>query len=209
MRRMLTISLCLAGWLMVQMPSSVSAQINPPSWWTNLPPIILTNLPPDWTNQPSTWTNTPVTWTNLPPAWTNFLGGRTNRNSWGTNYWWTNHVTLTNRPVPPRLNPTNVHPVIHPGQNASTSLPKDVQTLVKQFQTQRQQLINSLATASDTERQQVLQQLESLRQQLQEQVAELRNEALDQAKTMKFGGHFGPINVPQESGDTGKGGKPR
>jgi hypothetical protein len=179
-------------------------------WWTNRPPFMPTNRPPDWTtNPPPFWTNLPPVFTNLPPAWTNLLGGLTNR-------WWTNVSGLTNS-VPPPIG-TNSHArTIPPGRHAPPpNLPQNIQGLLEQFQQQRNQLVGNLQSASDQQRQQVLGQLETLRQQLQSQLQEFRRQMVDQAKTMpanfNSGNHFAPLNAPDTPSQPTPGthgGKPR
>lgn len=211
-RRIVILCLYLLGFALAQLPRLASGQPTnpwPPTWWTNPPPILWTNFPPDWTNNPPVFTNPPPVFTNLPPIWTNILHGLTNRSPWGTNIWWTNHITFTNH-LPPIIR-TNLHPpVIPPGGTGSPRLPKDVQTLLQQFQQQRNQLISSLDGASDAERQQVLQQLETLREQLQTQLAALREQMRDQLNGMRqqFGGHFAPGNASIDPGSS-HGGRPR
>jgi len=150
--------------------------------------------------------------TNTPSVWSNLLHGIINRPPVvGTNPGRTNQTALTNMP-PPASGRTNSHGVIPPGQNPSPTLPRDVQTIVQQFQQQRAQLMNNLQAATDAQRQQVLGQLEQLRDQLQAQLEAITAQAREQALDMRshFGGHFAPGNG---SGGgltpTGHGGKPR
>jgi type II secretory pathway pseudopilin PulG len=87
-----------------------------------------------------------------------------------------------------------------------------LQTLLQQFQQQRNQLMNRLQAATDAQRQQVLQQLEQVRDQLQSQLQAISAQARDQALDMRgqFGGHFAPGNSSGGGpASSGHGGKPR
>jgi hypothetical protein len=64
-------------------------------------------------------------------------------------------------------------------------LPDDVETLVQDFQRDREQLMVQLKTCSDEQRQELLQEMEQLRTQLKEQVCELRQQAYEQAEQMR------------------------
>ena len=216
MKKFAIVGLSLLGFVLSQAPSQVCAQ--PTNiWWTNLPPIIppiivLTNWPPDWTNQPPASTNTPPVLTNAPSVWTNLSHGITSPFSgWGTNVWWTNHTAFTNT-APPPWAATNRCGIIPPGQAPPLTLPRDMQTLLQQFQQQRNQLMNGLQAATDAQRQQVLGQLESVRDQLQSQLQAITAQAREQALDMRgqFGGNFAPGNS-SGGGPTssGHGGKPR
>ncbi len=211
MKRIAVVCLYVLGFMLAQLPSQVGAQTpnppTPPIWWTNVPPCIFTNLPPDWTNKPPVWTNHPPIFTNLPPTWTNILNGLTNRLGWGTNMWWTNRLSFTNTLPPTPI--TNSGPM-HPGVLPPT-LPKDVKTLLKQFQEQRDQLIKNLDGANDTQRQQILQQLSDLREQLKKQLEEIRAQMKDQVRDMKqqFNNGFAPGNISGNNNRSGHGGKPR
>jgi uncharacterized protein (DUF1800 family) len=200
--------LYLLGVVLSQAPSAVRAQA---VWWTNPPPVVVTNLGPDWTHQHPGRTNAaPVVTT--PPVWTNLLHGITSPYAWGTSVWWTNSTAFTN-PAPSRTVATNNgHGIIAPGQTPSTTLPRDVQTLLQQFQQQRKQLMNSLQEATDAQRQQILQQLQSVRDQLLNQLQAITTQAREQAVDMRgqFGGHFAPGNSSGGGpGSSGHGGKPR
>jgi hypothetical protein len=91
-------------------------------------------------------------------------------------------------------------------------MPRDVQTLLQQFQQQRDQLVNGLQAATGAGRQQVLGQLEQIRDQLQGQLQAITAQARDQALDMRgqFGGNFAP-GSSSGGGPTssGHGGKPR
>jgi hypothetical protein len=85
-----------------------------------------------------------------------------------------------------------------------------VQSVIQQFQQQRNQLASQLNSASDAERQQILQQLSALREQLQSQLAGWQEQAFQQAQQMKskFNNNFGPAN--QNPGAPGSStGRPR
>jgi hypothetical protein len=148
----------------------------------------------------------------LPPVWTNLLHGISNDYSWwGTNVWWTNHTAFTNSVPPPGVT-TNRYGIISPGQAPPTTLPRDLQTLLQQFQQQRNQLLNGLQAATDAQRQQVLQQLEQVREQLQSQLQAITAQAREQALDMRgrFGGNFAPGNSSGGGpASSGHGGKPR
>ncbi len=209
---------CLLGFVLSQVPSQVSAQLTSPApmrvGGTKLPPIAAPPSPLDWTNQSPTSTGTPPVLTNTPPVWTTLLHGIANLYPWwGTNVWWTNHTAFTNA-APAQSTATHTHGrgIIPPGYTPPPTLPRDVQTLVQQFQQQRTQLMNSLQAATDAQRQQILGQLEQLRDQLQTQLQAITAQAREQALDMRsqFGGHFGPGNS-SGGGPTspGHGGKPR
>lgn len=124
--------------------------------------------------------------------------------------WWTNTSSLTNLPAVRGKKKTQG--VIPHGKNAASDLPKDVQSLIQQFQQESKQLMNSLQGANDAQRQQVLQQLSQLRDQLQGQLRDMTQQARDQALDMRsrFGGNFGPGNAPGAGGPPTSGhGKPR
>jgi hypothetical protein len=164
-------------------------------WWTNPPPPVWTNAPPDWTNQPPAWTNHAPVFTNPPPpVWTNIWAGLTNIFDQFTNRWWTNGMFFTN--PPPRLSWTNFHNqrTLPPGATNGPGLSKSVQALIQQFQQQRSQLMSALGAASDTQRQQLLGQLETVRQQLEEQLAAYRAQLRNQLSDMQsqYGRHFIP-----------------
>ncbi|MGA2657608.1 MAG: hypothetical protein ABSH34_08815 [Verrucomicrobiota bacterium] len=148
----------------------------------------------------------------LPAVWTNLLHGIANGYSWwGTNVWWTNHTAFTNTAPPPRA-ATNRYGIIPPGLAPPTTLPRDMQTLLQQFQQQRRQLMNGLQAATDAQRQQVLQQLEQLRDRLQSQLQALTALARDQALDMRgqFGRNFAPGNSSGGGpASSGHGGRPR
>ncbi len=131
----------------------------------------------------------------VPPlGFTNLFNNVSNSFGWGTNIWWTNTSTVSN--VPPR-GATNTAPghSVAPGASAPARLPTDVQSIVQQFQKERRQLIKDLNSANDSQRQQILQQLEALRQQLIEQVQNLRANLSQQTLEMQaqFANQFGPI----------------
>ena len=125
--------------------------------------------PRNWTNAPSSdWTNTPTrlappsVWTNAPTA------GNSN---------------YSVKVVPP------AH--MQPGARNPTTqkLPADVQTLIKQFQQNREQLALQLNNATGEQRAQILRDLERLRTQMREQLNAVREDARRQADNMQ--GRFG------------------
>ena len=178
-------------------------------WWTNTPPASPNPPPPDWTtNGSGGWTNPAPRSPNYPPAWTNLFGGGR-----GNAPVPTNQVIWTNVPV---AGSGGVHPrTVAPGQAAPAALPGDARALVTQFQQQRTQLLNSLNNASDSQRQEILGQMEALRQQLIGQLQQFRQMAIDQAHAMQGafnngGRNFGPGNAPQPTPGSGShGGPPR
>jgi uncharacterized membrane protein YccC len=113
-------------------------------------------------------------------------------------------------PVP--ANRAKKQSIIPPAQPVPKTLPKDVQALVKQYQQERERLMNSLKGASDAKRQQVLRDLARVREELQGQLQEITAQAREQAMDMRsrFGGDFAPgsaaAGVPTSSGH---GGRPR
>ena len=150
--------------------------------------------------------------TNTPSVWTNLLQGTTNRGKGGGHHTGsTNHTTVPSTP-PPEKHHGNPHGIIPPGQTPSPSLPKDVQTLLQQFQQQRAQIQSSLQDTTEAQRKQILQNLEALRDQLQAQLQAITAEAREQALDMReqFGGHFAPGHFSGSGvNPTGHGGKPR
>lgn len=64
-------------------------------------------------------------------------------------------------------------------------LPADVQTIVQQFQQDRQRLTKQLKTASDDQRKQILRDMEQLRTQMRDRVCELREQCQQQAEQMR------------------------
>ncbi len=101
--------------------------------------------------------------------------------------WWTNYSQfLTNLPpqftnrfsvtLPPGV--TNVPPS-HP------QIGSDARTLVQQFQTQREALINQLKGASQQDREALVNQLRQLTDQLKDQLADIREQAQQQAESMR------------------------
>jgi len=188
-------------------PSSTNT-FSPPVF-TNFPVLTntfaWTNVPPGWTNHPAAWTNPPAVFTNLLSAFTNAFRLTNSLPLW------TNNAAFTN--APPPANSTNHGPrTVPPGPGGASKLPPNVQTVIQQFNQQRAQLIDQLNNASDTQRQQVLQQLATLREQLQDQMATWRQQANDQALQMKskFNNGFGPLGGnPATSGSgTGRPGHP-
>lgn len=132
----------------------------------------------------------------VPPlGFTNLFNNLSNSLGWGTNIWWTNTTTVSN--VPPR-GATNNAPghSVAPGASAPAKSSTAVQAIVEQFQKERTQLIKDLNSADDSQRQQILQQLEALRQQLIEQVQNLRANLSQQTLEMQaqFANQFGPIS---------------
>ena len=150
--------------------------------------------------------------TNTPSVWTNLLQGTTNRHTVGGHHpGRTNQTTVTSTPPPGRRH-GNPHGIIPPGQTPSLSLPKDVQTIVQQFQQQRAQLQSSLEDSTVAQRKQILQQLEALRDQLQAQLQAITAQAREQALDMReqFSGRYPPANGSGSGvNPTGHGGKPR
>ena len=123
----------------------------------------------------------------------------------------TNQTTVTSTPPPGRRH-GNPHGIIPPGQTPSLSLPKDVQTIVQQFQQQRTQLQSSLEDRPWPNASKSWQQLEALRDQLQAQLQAITAQAREQALDMRE--QFSPGFAPGKgSGSgvnpTGHGGKPR
>jgi hypothetical protein len=111
-----------------------------------------------------------------------------------TNRWWTNRLFFTN-PLPP-LNWTNFHNqrTLPPGSTNAPGLPKSAQALIQQFQQQRGQLVSALNQASAAQRQEILQQLETVREQLLDQLAAYRAQLRNQLSDMQpqYGAHFTP-----------------
>ena len=211
MKMIRILCLCFWGFVLSQVPSQCAQS---PTWWTNLPPVVASHGHSDWTDQPSAGTDTAPVVTNAPSVWTNLLhgNGKAGRYSpWGTNVWWTNATAFTNA-APSHTAAGNKHGIIPPGQNPSATLPRDVQTLLKQFQQQRNQLMNGLQNATDSQRQQILQQLEQVRDQLQSQLQSITTQAREQALDMRgqFGRNFAPGHSSGGgSTSSGHGGKPR
>ena len=85
-------------------------------------------------------------------------------------------------------------------------LPADVETLVQDFQRDREQLMTQLKTCSDEQRQQILQEMEQLRTQLRDRVTDLREQAQQQAEQMRnrFGNNRDAI-LDAGAGGTGSG----
>jgi len=139
--------------------------------------------------------------TNTPSVWTNLLRGTASRNSpLGTALSGTNHTALANAAPLPTAK-SNKHSIIRPGQALPTTLPKDVHSLVQQFQQQQ----NLLLASTGPQRQQLLEQLQQMRDQLQ---AQAREQALDMRS--QFGGNFAPGNVAGGGvTSSGHGGRPR
>ncbi len=129
-----------------------------------------------------------------------------------TNGWWTNQTRFTNRSAPPKFSTNNTHGIISPGQTPSATLPNSVQTLLQQFQQQRNQLMNNIQGLTEEQRQAVLGQLQQLRDQLQSQLQAITDQAREQAVNMRsqFGGHFAPGGSSGGGpGSSGHGGRPR
>jgi gas vesicle protein len=84
-------------------------------------------------------------------------------------------------------------------------LPADVQTLVQDFQRDRDQLMTQLKTCSDEQRQDILQEMDQLRTQLRDRICDLREQAQQQAEQMRnrFGNNRDAI---LDSGAGGAGG---
>jgi len=150
--------------------------------------------------------------TNTPSVWTNLLQGTTNSHTRGGHHTGsTNHPTVPSKPSPEQGH-GNPHGIIPAGQTPSPSLPKDVQTLLQQFQQQRAQLQSSLQDSTEAQRKQILQQLEALRDQLQAQLQAITAQAREQALDMRsqLGGHYAPGSGSGSGlNPTGHGGKPR
>jgi len=155
---------------------------SPPDWGTNQPPPTWnTNQPPpDWTNSPPPLsTNLPPVWTNSPPTWKKEAGGGS-----ATNNWWKSVNALTNVPTLWSNAPGRTVPV-KPGLSAARPTAPDVQSVVQQFQQDRDKLMNQFKNASESQREQLLNQLEQVRQHQREMLMNLRQQALDQANQMR------------------------
>lgn len=145
----------------------------------------------------------PAWFTNIPPGFTNAFNNWSNSFAWGTNFWWTNgSVALTNAP-PGRTNNPPSH-FVPPGGSPAPKLSTDVQGVVQQFQQVANQLKKDLNSANDAQRQQILQQLETLREQLVQQLQTIRANLSQQTLEMQgqFNNQFGPISRgPGSSGN--------
>jgi hypothetical protein len=185
------------------------------TWWTNTPPVVLTNLPPDnftnfppYTNFPPIWTNSAPTWTNSNPAWTNSWPAWTNQPTTWTNtlpVWtntppvytnqmpvWTNTAPVwTNLPTAWTNVPTSCTNTTH--FRPTNGLPGSVRGVAQQFNSQRNQLIQQLQSATDqAQREAVLGQLENLREQLQQQLQSMTVNARDQI-SQTYGQYANPM----------------
>ena len=150
-----------------------------------------------------TGTNDPV---NYDYAWTN--------NYDHDSLWGTNNVCVSNS-VPNLWSNNWNHS--YSGQSAAggggqvqnrfgKELPADVQTLVQDFQRDRDQLMTQLKTCSDEQRQQILQEMDQLRTQLRDRICDLREQAQQQAEQMRnrFGNNRDAI-LDQGAGAAGGG----
>jgi len=152
---------------------------------------------------PGTGTNDPI---NYDYAWTN---------NYDHDYLWgTNSVCVSN--TVPNLWSNNWNHS-YAGQSAAggggqvqnrfgKELPADVQTLVQDFQRDRDQLMQQLKTCSDEQRQQILQEMDQLRTQLRDRICDLREQAQQQAEQMRnrFGNNRDAI-LDQGAGTAGGG----
>lgn len=124
-------------------------------------------------------------------------GGGTNDYHWNyntSNYyaWGTNLASLKDKPAPKAYSNHFQYALTEPGPGnqwrtrfGQPELPADVQSMVQQFQQDRQRLMNQLKNASDEQRREILREMEQLRAQLREQVSKLREEAKQQAEQMR------------------------
>lgn len=149
-----------------------------------------------------TYTN--ITWTNSFGwgSYSNWDGGTwTNSSSWTndwathgsyTNQWWTNYAGYSTN-LPTQYTNHQQRTWQRGGHDTRGSYtartqptaPADVQTLVSQFQANREALITQLRGASDTERQAALAQLQQLRDQLKDQLSSIREQAHESADNMR------------------------
>ncbi len=132
--------------------------------------------------------------TNTPAIWTKLLHGGTN------------HAASTKAAPSPTVK--NDKSVIRPKQALPTTLPKDVHSLLQQFQQQQ----NLLLASRGEQRQQLLAQLEQLRDQLKAQLSDIQAQAREQALDMRsqFGGNFAPGSAAGGGAvSSGHGGRPR
>jgi hypothetical protein len=154
---------------------------------------LLPNSPAFASNSPTPLIPRPKT-PEQPAGFTNSLNNSDDSYGWGTNaYWWTNVATITNAPHRGATNTLPSH-VVTTGNIPKA--PADLETLVQQFKKQQRSLQRDLNNANDTQRQQILQQLEQVRQQLIQQVENARSDLSDQARGMSsvFNNSFAPLN---------------
>jgi hypothetical protein len=135
---------------------------------------------------PGTGTNDPIYYNH---SWTNF-----NNHDYD---WGTNGLCLTNTTTPNVWSNKFNHS--YAGQAAAggggqvrarfgkEEVPADAQTMIQQFQQDRLQLMTQLKTASDAERQKILEELEQLRTQLKERIQDMVQDEVGQAKGMQRG----------------------
>ncbi|HEX5397682.1 MAG TPA: hypothetical protein VFY06_01355 [Verrucomicrobiae bacterium] len=122
-----------------------------------------------------------------------------NNYGWDNNYdhnylFGTNNVCLTNTSAPNLWSNNWNHS--YAGQSAAggggqvqnrfgKELPADVQTIVRQFEQDRTQLMSQLKTCTEEQRQQILQEMDQLRTQLRDQIGKMRDDARQQAEQMR------------------------
>lgn len=145
----------------------------------------------------------PAWFTNIPPGFSNAFNNLSNSFGWGTNFWWTNSTQISNAPVRGASNSVPGR-VVNPGGSAPGHLSSDVTKIIEQFQKERGALIKNLNGANDTQRQQVLKQLETLRQQIIDQVESIRANLTQQTTEMQgqFNNSFGPVTRGPASATT-------
>jgi len=207
MKKIAIVCLALLGLMLSQMPSQVCAQPMDPS---PTPAVIAP------TNQSHGATNrySPSGIAAFRNALSRSTGhGTTNLYSPGEATVRQANPTALAKTAPPPAVRTKKHSIILPGQTLPTALPKDVQSLLRQFQQQSNQLMASLQkTDTDAQRQRVLQDLAQLRDQLQTQLKDMSAQAREQALDMRlqFGGNFAPGNAAGGgAAPSGHGGRPR
>jgi hypothetical protein len=153
--------------------------------------------------------------TNVAPGFTNVFNNVSNSFGWGTNYWWTNLASVSNKPPPGRTNRQTPYFPASNSKQPNSQLPGDVQSIINQFQQQRNQLENVLNNMTQQQREAALQQLEALREQWQEQLQTISATLREQTLQMQgqFNNQFGPVTRGTggsgSSGAGGGGGKPR